>query len=88
MCNLSSELADENENFQLLLSQHWQQLSTEISKCIEELGSEELGLAHLSPIESADWLLNCWSGSLTRMKATGTPEPLQLFLKTVFVNKV
>jgi TetR/AcrR family transcriptional repressor of nem operon len=88
MCNLSTELADENKNFQLLLSQHWQEMSTEIAKCIEELGTEKLGLAHLSPMECADWLLNSWGGSLTRMKATGDPVPLQLFLKTIFVNKI
>lgn len=87
MCNLSVELADENENFQTLLSKHWQELSTEIAKCIKELGTEKLGFAHLSPEECADWLINAWSGSLTRMKATGDPEPLQLFLKTIFLNR-
>ena len=87
MCNLSTELADENENFQTLLSKHWQELSTEIAKCINELGTEKLGLAHLSPEECADWLINAWGGSLTRMKATGDSKPLQLFLKTIFVNR-
>lgn len=87
MCNLSTELADENENFQTLLSRHWQELSTEIAKCIEELGTEELGLAHLSSEDCADWLINAWGGSLTRMKATGDSKPLLLFLKTIFVNR-
>jgi len=87
MCNFSTELADENENFQTLLSKHWQELSTEIAKCIKELGTEKLGFAHLSPEECADWLINAWGGSVTRMKATGNAEPLQLFLKTIFVNR-
>lgn len=87
MCNLSAELADENEKFQALLRDHWQELSTEITKCIKELGTEKLGFAHLSPEECADWMINTWGGSLTRMKATGDAKPLQLFLKSIFANK-
>ncbi len=87
MCNLSAELADENENFQMLLAGHWQELSTEIARCIKGLGTEQFGLAHLSSEECADWLINAWCGSLTRMKATGDSRPLQLFLKTIFVNR-
>jgi TetR/AcrR family transcriptional repressor of nem operon len=86
MCNLSTELADENEHFQILLNRHWQELSAEIAQCIQELGTEKLGFSHLSPEECADWLINAWAGSLTRMKASGNSKPLLLFLKTIFVN--
>ncbi len=87
MCNLTTEIADENINFQMLLNQHWQELSAELAKCIENLGTKGFGLAHLSSTECADWLINSWSGSLTRMKASGDNKPLELFLKTIFINK-
>lgn len=87
MCNLSTELADENEHFQNLLSRHWLELSTEIAVCVTAIGTDKLGFANLSPSECADWLINAWSGSLTRMKADGNAKPLDLFLKTIFVNR-
>lgn len=84
MCNLSTELADEQPAFQKLLREHWHALSSEIAACIAELDKSEIGLEHLSDAEAGDWLLNSWSGALTRMKAVGDGEPLHLFLKTTF----
>ena len=84
MCNLSTELADENPAFQALLKNQWQELSAEIAACIAQLDRKAVGLAHLSEAEAADWLLNAWSGALTRMKAQRDAGPLRLFLKSVF----
>jgi TetR/AcrR family transcriptional repressor of nem operon len=84
MCNLSTELADEDEAFQALLKNHWQVLSQEISYCIADCDKAQIGLVHLSDQEVADWLLNSWSGALTRMKAERSASPLKLFLKSTF----
>ena len=84
MCNLSTELADENQVFQVLLKEQWRELSAELADCFADFDRGEIGLAHLSPQEAADWLLNAWSGALTRMKAERDAKPLRLFLKSVF----
>lgn len=84
MCNLSTELADEHPAFQSLLQEQWHALSAQIALCVAELDKAEIGLAHLSDKEAADWLLNSWSGALTRMKAMRDGAPLRLFLKTTF----
>lgn len=84
MCNLSTELADEEPAFQTLLTEHWRELSAIIADCIADLDNADIGLEHLDDREAADWLLNSWSGALTRMKAAGNGEPLRLFLKATF----
>lgn len=87
MCNLSTELADGNHAFQTLLRTQWRELSAEIADCLAQFDRTEIGLAHLSPQEAADWLLNAWSGALTRMKAERNAKPLRLFLKSVFPQR-
>ncbi|WP_025897473.1 TetR/AcrR family transcriptional regulator [Sneathiella glossodoripedis] len=84
MCNLSTELSEEHTTFKQELSTHWTALCAVIADCISELDKSEIGLTHLSDKEAADWLLNAWSGALTRMKAVQNGSPLQLFLKTTF----
>ena len=87
MCNLTTELADEYPAFQAELKQNWDQLSAEIQRCLDPEVMKQIGLSHLKPREAADWLLNAWSGALTRMKATGDAGPLNLFIKSVFDRK-
>ena len=84
MCNLSTELADENPAFQALLSTQWAALSAQLAAVIEEAGTQAVHLDHLTAKEAADWLLNGWSGALTRMKVCRSGAPLDLFLKSVF----
>ena len=84
MCNLSTELADEKPEFQRELKQDWRDLSAEVTNCLRGTDLSPLGLAHLEAPEAADWLLNAWSGALTRMKANGDDGPLRLFMKTIF----
>lgn len=84
MCNLSTELADAAPAFQQELSANWQELSAEIAACLEEVDLAQIGLAHLNAQQAADWLLNSWSGALTRMKTVGNDQPLQLFLTSIF----
>ncbi len=84
MCNLTTELADENPAFQRELDQNWRQLTAEIARCLQDADLASINLSHLSAEEAADWLLNAWSGALTRMKAIGGPGPLELFMKSVF----
>ena len=86
MCNLTTELADENPTFQAELNQNWQELSDEIAQCLKGSDLATINLSHLSTAEAADWLLNAWSGALTRMKAAGNSDPLALFMKSVFKN--
>ncbi len=87
MCNLSTEMADRNDAFQLLLKSHWRELANEIADCIARLDRADIGLEALSDHEAADWLLNAWSGALTRMKAERSAVPLQLFQKSVFQKR-
>ena len=84
MCNLSTELADERPAFQAVLDTHWAGLTTVLAQCLNKVDLSEIGLEHLTPAQAADWLMNAWSGALTRMKASGTDEPLALFMRTIF----
>ena len=84
MCNLTTELADEIPAFQSELNDNWCELSEAIAACLDDADLSVIGLAHLNAEEAADWLLNAWSGALTRMKATGDAGPLNLFIKSVF----
>lgn len=87
MCNLSTELADEKPEFQKELKEDWHDLSAEVATCLARADLADLNLAHLTAEEAADWLLNAWSGALTRMKANGDDAPLRLFIKTVFKHQ-
>lgn len=87
MCNLSAELADTDPAFRAALDRHWAELSGAMAACLARAELSRIGLAHLSAAEAADWLLNAWSGALTRMKATGDDRPLALFVKTIFHEK-
>lgn len=84
MCNLTTELADEEPAFQAVLKDNWNDMSAALAACISEIDKAEIGLSHLTDAEAADWLLNSWSGALTRMKATRDGTPLRLFLKSTF----
>lgn len=84
MCNLTTELADFYPAFQDELKENWKALSSEITMCLKEMDLAEIRLAHLTSEEAADWLLNAWSGALSRMKATRDETPLKLFIKSVF----
>ncbi|MEM9634250.1 MAG: TetR family transcriptional regulator C-terminal domain-containing protein [Pseudomonadota bacterium] len=87
MCNLSTELADERPEFQFELDRNWRKLVAEVAVCLNEMDTSEIGLGHLSADEAADWLMNSWSGALTRMKACRNDEPLALFMRTIFKNE-
>lgn len=87
MCNLSAELADSDPAFQAALDRHFAALSSRIAACLARADLSRIGLAHLSASEAADWLLNGWSGALTRMKATGDDRPLALFLKAIHLDQ-
>lgn len=87
MCNLSTELADTNDDFQQTLKVHWAELSSEVANCIALIDRNDIGLNHLSNEEAADWLMNAWSGALVRMKAERSETPLRLFEKTIFKPK-
>ena len=84
MCNLTTELADAVPDFQDELDRHWRALSAEIAQCLAEADLSEINLGHLTAQEAADWLLNAWSGTLTRMKATRDDTTLALFLRSIF----
>jgi len=84
MCNLTTELADERPALQDELERHWRELSAELAACLRKSDLSGTNLAHLPAEEAADWLLNAWSGALTRMKASGNDAPLRLFIKSVF----
>ncbi len=84
MCNLTTELADQNPSFQAELETHWRELVAEVTKCVAQVDLADIGLAHLTALEASDWLMNAWSGALTRMKATRDDTPLALFLRATF----
>ncbi len=86
MCNLSTELADTNTAFRKLLKGHWREVSAEIAGCIGVIDQTGSGFSHLTSEEAADWLLNAWSGALSRMKAERNDAALRLFEKSVFLT--
>lgn len=87
MCNLSTELAAAKPEFQVILDTHWIALVAEMSGAIAEVDMADLNLAHLTPDQAADWLMNAWAGALTRMKASRDDTPLALFMLTIFQDK-
>lgn len=87
MCNLATELADERPAFQAALDAHWSGMTAVLAECLENIDLSDIGLQHLTPAQAADWLMNAWSGALTRMKVRGNDEPLALFMQTVFRTK-
>jgi len=88
MCNLSTELADTNATFQTVLKTQWNELAAEIALCVAQMDKADIGMAHLTDKEVADWLLNAWGGALARMKAEGNDTPLQLFEKSIFKKRI
>lgn len=84
MCNLSSELADQKPLFQDRLSVHWDELTSLIADTTDRACVVSVGLSHLSRGEAANHLINSWAGTLTRMKAERSVEPITLFMKTYF----
>ena len=84
VAGLSTELADQKPVFQAELDSHWKALTGELETCLRETDLSRIGLSHLSPAQAADWLMNSWSGALTRMKASRSDEPLALFMRTIF----
>ncbi len=87
MCNLSTELADERPAFQAVLDRHWQDMTAVVAECLVQADLSDLGLDHLTSAQAADWLMNAWSGALTRMKVRGNDEPLALFMQVIFRTK-
>jgi TetR/AcrR family transcriptional repressor of nem operon len=87
MCNLSTELADGRPAFQAELDRHWQSLTRELCSCLRQADLSRIGLGHLSHEDAADWMMNSWSGALTRMKASRSDEPLALFMRTIFKSE-
>ncbi len=84
MCNLSTELGHSNAAFAAVLAEQWRELSAAIADCLATMDPASLGLGRLSASEAADWMLNAWSGALTRMKADRSVAPLDLFMKSMF----
>jgi TetR/AcrR family transcriptional regulator, transcriptional repressor for nem operon len=83
-CNLTAEMAASNVKFHELLSAQWKEFSSEIALCLSLTDLSQTGLSHLTTDEAADWMLNSWSGALTRMKAEGNANALELFFKSIF----
>ena len=55
MCNLSTELGDNNTLFQTMLVDQWDELATELTVCVTNIDKSELGLPNLSYEEIANW---------------------------------
>ena len=87
MCNLSAEVADNDEEFRQALATCWTELSREIAACVKLLAPGDVALPRLSSKDTADWLLNAWCGALSRMKVEKSVRPLTLFEKTIFPSK-
>ena len=80
MGDCSNELAGQIESVQILLEQKFSSWSDVIELCIAE--GQQLGEfnKNLAADELADFVLNSWEGALTRMKASGSIKPFELFI--------
>lgn len=84
MIGLSQEVAARSETFRMPLQASWGRMTDVVQACLAQMDKAQIGLAHLSDREAADFLLNSWGGALMRMKAEKSTQPLQLFCKTFF----
>ncbi len=81
MGDLSNELAGQINSMQILIEKEFSAWEEVISQCIRE--GQELGEfnKNFSADELANFILNSWEGALTRMKASRSKEPFELFVK-------
>ncbi len=81
MGDLSNELAGQINSMQILLEKEFSAWEEVISQCITE--GQKLGEfnQNLTADELANFILNSWEGALTRMKASRSKEPFELFVK-------
>ena len=81
--NCSLELGDLKESFANTLSKELNAWQLIFEHCIKEgQDSGEIN-THFSEKELANFMLNAWEGSLLRMKADKSGQPIQVFIKLI-----
>ena len=81
MGDLSNELAGQVSVIQITLEKEFISWEEVIAHCIKEGQEQGEFNQNLTANELAKFVLNSWEGALTRMKASRSKEPFELFAK-------
>ncbi|RNC84490.1 MAG: TetR family transcriptional regulator [Balneola sp.] len=86
MGNFSTEMADVNESFRILLDQGFDEQEQVIIECLKEAQSQS-EIDEQTDVELlGSSIINGWHGALVRMKASATAKPLEDFKKYFLAN--
>ncbi|MGE0684332.1 MAG: TetR family transcriptional regulator C-terminal domain-containing protein [Candidatus Binatia bacterium] len=82
--NMCQELADVNPAFRPAIECAFQRIQSYFTACLGE--AQQVGELNtkMNAEELGFFLLNSWQGALLRMKASGSDEPLRIFVQVMF----
>jgi TetR/AcrR family transcriptional repressor of nem operon len=81
---MSLEMAGRSELMRERLSQAFERWEATLRDVLTEAANENALPAGLSPDDAAAFILNAWEGALVRMKAERSPQPLHVFMRSIF----
>ena len=82
--NMSLELSDVDEDFRAVIQQSLSRLSASVRKQLDlAVGNGSLKTGANTAV-LADLIINTWHGTLLRMKATRSRQPLDIFINDFF----
>ena len=79
---MSLEMAGRSDLIRERLSQAFERWEDTLRALLVE-AAESLP-PDLDPTEAAEFILNAWEGTLMRMKVERSPQPLQVFMRSIF----
>lgn len=82
--NISQEMAALNPKFRAKLTEVFDDITSPISKCLQQAMDQGALSADQDPWELASFIVNSWQGALIALKVRNTAEPLITFEKYVF----
>ena len=82
--NMSLELSDVDEDFRTLIQQSLARLSTAIKQQLDLAVADGSLKKDTKTDVLADLMINTWHGTLLRMKATRSRQPLDIFIDDFF----
>jgi TetR/AcrR family transcriptional regulator, transcriptional repressor for nem operon len=81
---MSLEMAGRSELMRERLSQAFERWEGTLRDVLSEAASENALPPGLNPCDAAAFILNAWEGALLRMKAERSPQPLHIFMRSIF----
>jgi TetR/AcrR family transcriptional regulator, transcriptional repressor for nem operon len=81
---MSLEMAGRSELMRERLSQAFERWESTLRDVLFEAASQNALPHDLDPSDAAAFILNAWEGALLRMKAERSPQPLHVFMRSIF----